>query len=93
MATEKNHWLRRDPKKIEIIRVEHNYYTVCVDDLFATKLCIDEVMGCVASALFATPLERAMFCKTYAEWDLQDRRYRTEEFKPIALLTTNSCRR
>ena len=90
MTSENKLGFSRNPKKIEIIRIEHNYYTVFVDDLFADKLCLDEVMGCVASALFATHLERPMFCKTYAEWDWLDRRYRGEKFEPVALLKMKS---
>ena len=89
MASEKNHWVSRNPKKIEIIRIEHNYYTVCVDDLFADHLRINEVMGCVASALFATHLERPMFCITYEEWDRRNNLYRGK-FEPVALLTMKS---
>lgn len=83
---------RRYPKKIEIIKTDDRGYTVIVDDLFASWLTIDEVMGCVASALFSNHLRRPMFCQNYEEWDKWHRKYSSDKpTEPVALLTLKSC--
>lgn len=69
--------------KIEILQTGDNDYTVIVDDKFADRLCVDEALGVVASALFTNKVP--LFIKTYEAWHYLQKRYgRIEE--PIGLL-------
>lgn len=74
---------------IELIESEPGNFTVIVGGLFADMLCRDEALGAIAAALFAGQT-RLPYLKTYAEWDVWNRKYRADNHQtPAALLSWN----
>lgn len=69
--------------KIVIIETGNNSYTAIVDGEFADRLTKDEVLGVVASALFA---ERPLFVRTYEQWHAWNIRYGERPVEPAGLL-------